>query len=269
MPPTTSLSTVSSAPAGARILGRQPGAHRGGCFLQQTKEVLARHVLPRAHLHRQRVVAVRSFDQHAEAGVGEAGTRIPGNGLHDLPVAARHQHLGDRLAQRLALGDGGEVLLALIRGIGDEVGLVEPLGCGQDRAGDLDVVVEGQHADHAAGRILHRSEPVRELGAGLGLDRGHQLDHDLVEQIDLAFGIATAAFDEEVGDAREHGDALCIGAGGKRALELFDQRWGHIRLVPLVVSRHHVPTTMKKRLRRPPIPAPDRGPRAWCRVNNQ
>jgi hypothetical protein len=81
---------------------------------------------------------------------------------------------------------------------------------------------------------------MRELGASLGLDRGHQLDHDLVEQIDLAFGIAAAAFDEQVGDAREHVDALRVGAGGKRALELFDQRWRHVRRGPLLLS----PATM-------------------------
>jgi len=107
------------------------------------------------------------------------------------------------------------------------------------------------------------SEPVRELGAvALASIAVNQLDHDLVEQVDLAFGVAGRRLsDEEVGDAREHGDALRVGAGGKRALELFDQRWRHIpaRAARAVVSCHHVPTTMKKRLRRLLIPAPGRG----------
>jgi hypothetical protein len=67
--------------------------------------MLTRNVAARPDLHPQRIVAARSLDQHAEAGVREARARVTRGGLHHLPVAARHQHLGHGLAQRLALGD--------------------------------------------------------------------------------------------------------------------------------------------------------------------
>jgi hypothetical protein len=118
------------------------------------------------------------------------------------------------------------VLLALVRGIGDEVGVVEPLGRGQYGARHVDIVIEGEHADDALRRVVHWGKPARELGAGLGLNRRDELEDDLVEQVDLARRVVTGAFNEEIGDAREHGDALRVGAGGERTLELVDQRLG-------------------------------------------
>ena len=128
MPPTTSLSTVSTAPPapGFSAASRPRTAAEASC--SSRRKCWRGRSPPRTDLHRQRIIAARALDQHAEAGVGKARAGIPGDGMHDLPIAARHQHLGDRFAQGLALGDGGEVLLALARGIGDEVGFVEPLG---------------------------------------------------------------------------------------------------------------------------------------------
>ena len=143
--------------------------------------MLARHVPARADMHRQCVVAARSFHQHAKAGVREARAGVLGDGVDDLLIAARHQHLGDSLAQRLALGDGGEVLLALLVGVGDEVGVREPLGTAQHRARHLDIVVEGQDPHDGRRGVAHRRQPDCQLGACLGLDRDDELDDDLVE----------------------------------------------------------------------------------------
>ena len=48
--------------------------------------------------------------------------------MDDLLIAARYQDVGHFLAQRLSLGNGGKVLLALGIGVGDEVGIRKLLG---------------------------------------------------------------------------------------------------------------------------------------------
>ena len=60
----------------------------------------------------------------------------------------------------------------------------------EHRPRHLDIVVEGEHADHTARRVRHRRQPDGELGARLGLDRAGELGHDLVEQVDLFVRIA-------------------------------------------------------------------------------
>ena len=147
--------------------------------------MLARQVAAGADLHGQRVVARRALHQHPEACVREPRAGILDHGLDDVAVAARHQHVGDRFAQRLALGDGGEVLLALAVGVGEQIGFVEAFGSEQHRPRHVDVVVEGEHADHAGRRGRHVGEPDRELGARLRLDGGGELGDHLVEQADL------------------------------------------------------------------------------------
>ena len=66
--------------------------------------------------------------------------------MDDVAVAAFDQNVGHRFAQRPALGDGVEVLLALAAGIGEEVPLVEPFGQREHRPRDFDVIIEGEHA---------------------------------------------------------------------------------------------------------------------------
>ena len=182
-----------------------------------------RNIAAHADLGRQVVVAGRALDQHAKAGVGEARAGILDHRMHDVAVAAFDQHVGHRFAQRSALRDGEQVLLAFAVGVGDERAVVEPLRLVEYRLRDFDVVVEGEHVDDVRRRVGDRRQPVRQLGARLGLDRVDQAHHDVVEHADLLFGIARRAADEQIGDAREHLDAARIGAGGERGLELVDE----------------------------------------------
>jgi len=185
--------------------------------------MLARQVAPGADLQRERIVAGRALDQHAEAGIGKAGAGIPGDRVGHVPVAARDQHVGYYLAQRLALGDGGEMLLGFAVGIGDEIAVVEPLRLGEHRPRHFDIVVERQHPHHAVRRIGHAGKPDRQLGARLGFDRRCKLGDDLVEQVDLTVRIAMGIGHEQVGDPRQHLDALRVGAGRERAFEFVEE----------------------------------------------
>ncbi len=101
-----------------------------------------------AHFGRQRVVAGRALDQHAEAGIGEARAGILDHRMDDVAVAAFDQHVGHRLAERAALRDGEKVLLAFGAGADQKVAVIEPFGLGENRACHLDVVIEGEHMDH-------------------------------------------------------------------------------------------------------------------------
>jgi hypothetical protein len=149
--------------------------------------------------------------------------------MGDLAVAARHQHLGDGFAQGRSLRDGQEMRLAFALGGGDQVGIVQPLGAFEHRAGHLDIVNGRQPPDHPHGRMSGIRQPHGQPGTGLGFDRGRKLGDDFVEQIDLNVRIAAGAGQKQVRDARQHLDAVGVGAGGERVFELVDQRWsgGH------------------------------------------
>src|SRR5712691_11332774 len=84
---------------GGGIFGREPGADSGRGLFEQPQEMLPRQVGPDADVHRQRLVARGAFHQHAEAGVGEARARVLHHRANHVLVSARHQHIGDRLAQ--------------------------------------------------------------------------------------------------------------------------------------------------------------------------
>ncbi len=173
--------------------------------------------------------------------------------MNDVAVAARDQDVGDGFAQRLALGNGGEMLLALAVGVGDQVGFAQTFGVLEHRPRHLDVVVERQHPHDAVRRGRHVGEPDRKLGARLGLDRSRELGDHFVEQVDLLDGIAAGAGQEQVGDARQHLVALGIVAVAQRTLELVDQgRLGHHGLLArssLGTSSHSGTALRRMRLR--------------------
>ena len=81
-----------------------------------------------AHFGRERVVTGRSLDQGSEARVGKTGARVLHHRMDDVAVAAFHQHVGDRFAERGSLRNRGQVLLAFARRIGQKFALAEPFG---------------------------------------------------------------------------------------------------------------------------------------------
>ena len=188
--------------------------------------MLPRNVAAQAHFARQRIVAVRAMDQKAEAGVGEARAAVLHHRMDDVAVAALDEHVGDRFAERAALGDGVEVLLALAGGGGDQRRVGQPLRLAEHRARHFDVVVGGEHLDDVRRRIDDRRQPLRQLGARLGFDAGHQAAHHVIEQADLTFGEARCSVDEKIGDAGHDGVAARRGAGGKRCFEFVEEGEG-------------------------------------------
>ena len=190
--------------------------------------MLPRDVAAHADFARQRIVAVRAGDQGAEAGIGEAGAAVLHHRMHHVAVAALDQDVGHGFAERVALGDGVEVLLALAVGGGDERVLAEPFRPGQHRPRDFDVVVAGEQVDDIAGSVGDRRQALGELGPRLGFDLDHQPRHDVVEHDDLVLGKARGAVDEEIGDAGQDRDAARTRAGGQRGFELVKQGQGTV-----------------------------------------
>ena len=114
---------------GARLgLGRLQQAllhHRGGAH-QQIAEQMRRDVGPLADLLGQVAIALGALDQRREAALGQLGGLVVGDVAHHLGVAAADQHVGDRLADAFAAGDGGEMGLTLGAGELDQLGFLQP-----------------------------------------------------------------------------------------------------------------------------------------------
>jgi hypothetical protein len=147
--------------------------------------MLPRQIGPRSHQHRELVVADRALEQHAEAGMGDARRGVPRHRVGDLLLTARHQHVGHRLAEVLALRYRQQMLLALAVGVVDQVRLFEAFGRAQQRTRHFDVIVKGEQADDAGWGVRRRRQALGKLGASHRLDgRGEPRDH-LFEQVDL------------------------------------------------------------------------------------
>ena len=129
--------------------------------------------------------------------------------------------------KRGALGDGEQAdlaVLALVAGESQEVLLGQPRRLAQHRLGDLDGVVLGKLADGDGRRVLDRRQLGGELGARANFDAVGEARNDAVEQIDLRVGIALGADQEQIGDVPEDFQLLAGRAGGKAALEIFNNR---------------------------------------------
>ena len=208
---------------GLRMFGGKARAHLGRGLFEQDQEMRARNVASQPDLGRQGIVVGGAIDQHAEAGIGKARAGIAHHRMDDVAIAALDQHIGHRFAQRRAPRDRQQMLLALGAGADQEVALVEPLRQRQHRAGDVDIVVEGQHVNDVGRRIGDRRDALRQPGAGLALDGVDEPRHDVVEHADLLFGIARGVVDEEIGDAGQDVDAARNAPRRQRGFELVEE----------------------------------------------
>ncbi len=103
---------------------------------------------------------------------------VAGKRVHHGAVAARDQHVGDGLADGLALGDRQHMRLALAAHVGDQGVIVEPCGFLQHRPRHLDRIVKGKLVDDIERCAVETREPLGELGANLDLDLvGEPPDH--------------------------------------------------------------------------------------------
>ena len=67
--------------------------------------------------------------------------------VHDLLVAARHQHIGDRLLDRFPFRDREQMRLAFGAGVLDQGIGLDPLGLLEHGSGDFDRIVKGKLMD--------------------------------------------------------------------------------------------------------------------------
>src|ERR1700687_1647295 len=88
-------------------------------------------------------IAFGPFDHVQKAEVRKTRTVVAGDGVHDLLIAARHEHVCDRLLDGLSFRDRQQMRLALGAGVGNQSISLELLGFLEYRAGDIDRIVEG------------------------------------------------------------------------------------------------------------------------------
>ena len=88
------------------------------------------------------------------------------------------------------------MLLTLGFGVLDKSDIFEQIGLREHRAGDRNLVVECQLADHVWRRILDRREPIRERLARRKFDIRNEVVEDAVEHGDMVSGEMSAPKDE-------------------------------------------------------------------------
>ena len=220
------LDRARHLPGLRRIGGLQPLADGVGSLCQQLQIKMPRNGRAQADAGRKVLVVLGAIDQPREAALGELGAGIVDGVLHHLVIAAQHQHVGDRAAERLAIRDRQQMRLALVARRLDQRVVVEPVGLRQHRTRDLDDVVEGERPDRHRRRGVDRRQAVGEQRLGRGLDVQHQALEHVVEQADLLVGIIHRIVEKEIGDPAQRLDPARDGAVGKGGLQFVQQVLG-------------------------------------------
>jgi ABC-type phosphate transport system ATPase subunit len=140
-----------------------------------------------------------ALHQRAEAELREPGRIIAGDRPHHRLVATHHENIGDGFGQMRSVSQGQQVLLTPLVGQGDEILLLEPRRTLDDRASDLDIVVEREVADGLARRVRNVGETLGEFDAGAELDFMGEADDDLVENPDMFLVEMGGLIDEQTG----------------------------------------------------------------------
>ena len=208
---------------------KQAIANHGGRFGQQFAEHRLGDIGPQADLLGQDAVVFGAPDEADKAILGNPGTAIVGDAAHDLAIAATHQHIGHRHAERRARRDGLQMGLAFGCCDTDKIGFTKPRRIFEYRARDGDIVVVGERAQHLDRRVADRSKVARQLGTRLGLDLLDQQTEDVVEHVDMGVAVALGAVKEESRDALQRVDALRARTVPDDVFKLGDQRDDHFR----------------------------------------
>jgi hypothetical protein len=115
----------------------------------------------------------------------------------------------------------------------DQIAIVEARGFLQHGAGDADLVIVGEAADHGGRRLRDRRKLRADLGQrdacahvcdGAQLDRADQALEHVVEQGDLLVVKAAGGGQEQVGDAPGRFQALFGRAEPNRGFDFVDDR---------------------------------------------
>ena len=180
------------------------------------------NILAQAELLGENGIAFGPLDHVQEAEIRETRAIIAGDGVHDLLIAARHQHVRDRLLDRFSLRDRQHMGLALGADVGNQGVGLEPPGLPQDGAGDLDLIVKGKLVDDIDRGIVEAGQPPCELRARRDLNLvGEPPDH-LAEGPDLV--VAVAAGDHQIGGMPQRPHAAFGRSSRDRLVEIPEKR---------------------------------------------
>ena len=115
-------------------------------------------------------IAFGPLDHVQEAEIRKSRAVVGCDGVHDLLIAAGHEHVGDRLLDRLSLRDRKHMGLALGADVGDQGIGLEFVGLPEYRPGDFDRIVKGELVNDIDRRLVEAGQPPCKLGAGRDLD---------------------------------------------------------------------------------------------------
>jgi hypothetical protein len=152
---------------------------------------------------RQFVVPFGTFDEPDVTHFREFGAGILRRAQHHVAVSAFDKHVGDGFGKELSLRDREQMLLASRSGILDQRNVVEQTRSLENRAGDVDLIVERQLADHVRWRIRDRREPIGERGARRKFNIGNEVIEHTIEHLNMIAGKMARSKDEKIGNAAE------------------------------------------------------------------
>ena len=169
---------------------------------------MTRNVAALSESQRQLAIIARAGRQLTVAGKRKTRAFVFDDPVNDPLIAALDKDVSDHLAQFKALRDRKQMVLALGRGVFDEVVIRQLLRMNQHRSRDLDGIVECQRTNHLRRSAFHICEMLGKLCARLDLDVGGELLEHVIEQRDLVVRIAARTRRKQIGDALKDPQAL-------------------------------------------------------------
>ena len=163
-----------------------------------------------------------------KALLGNTRATIVGDPARNIAIAAAHQDVGHRLAQRAAPRDRVQVRLTFGFGDVDEIGFRQTRCELQHRPGDGDIVVLGQAPQHFHRCVADLSETVREFGASLVLNLLDQQPEHFAKDIDVLVFVTAGAVDKKGCDALQRLGPLFAGAVLNHVFEFGNERKGGV-----------------------------------------
>src|SRR5882762_5847748 len=147
-------------------LAFEPLSHVVRRLCNQLLEKVPGDVLTQTKLFGENGGAFGTFDHVQKAEARETRTVIICDRVHTLPVAARHEHVGDRVLEGFSFRDREQMRLTFGAGVGNQGFGVEPPGLPEDGARDFDRIVKGEFVDDMVWSIVSPGQPPCKLGAG-------------------------------------------------------------------------------------------------------
>src|SRR6185312_10782440 len=128
--------------------------------------------------------------------------------MDDPGLTEVDQYFGDGFADRLTLGDGVEMTLALVAGAGREIGFAEDHRLTENRSGHRDGFVGSKCPNQRRRGVWTCREMAGELDPGLQLNHFDKRLEHFAEQLDLLLRVMAGSSREQIGNARKRPQLL-------------------------------------------------------------